>query len=148
MRWLRTLAVLTVSIAVLSGCGGTSVAYRSPELMLARLNQAGFRCDPIEPSPFRDEYGALTLQCTYGPNVGAATDYLYLETYPTHSEEADARSHAGAGGLTYWGDGFAFGDGCCEGEVTLTSNPKAVPAGDSLGTVFTRMKSVLTKPPG
>jgi hypothetical protein len=147
MRWLRTLAVLAVPIAVLSSCGGTSATYRSPEQMVTRLNHAGFRCDPIEPSPFRDEYGALTLQCTYGPNVGAATDYLYLETYPTHAEESDARSHAGAGGLTYWGDKYSFGDGCCEGEITLTTHPKAVPPRDSLETVFARMKSVLTRSP-
>jgi hypothetical protein len=141
---MRASVVAVAVVAVLGGCGGSSVTYRSPEQMVDRLNQAGIRCDPIEHQPFRDEYGALTLQCTYGPNLGARTDYLYLYTYPTHAAEADARSHAGAGGPMYWGHGYAFGDDCCQGEVTLTPNAKAIPAGDSLGTLFDRMKSALT----
>jgi len=140
---MRAIAVITVAV-VAGGCGGGSVTYHSPEQMAARLNQAGIRCNPIEHRPFVDDYGALTLQCTFGPSLGARTDYLYLSTYPSKAAESAARSHAGHGGPTYWGNQFAFGDDCCQGPLTTGTSRTVAPASDSLGTVFDRMRSALT----
>ena len=95
---------------------------------------------PVEPGPFGDGFGA-SLQCRYGPALGAATVGLNVETYPTTVAETRARAHTGHGGLIYWGDRFAFSANCCEGP--MTDQTPAQPPGDSLTAVFDRMKRVL-----